>query len=95
MCGNRSTAVDVDGVRFVATYQPLRNGPEEEFDEYRTELSSLLKTRKDQKMIVGGDFNSVVGSVANRFPTKKNGGWKSLMKRNLRNIAGCGDIRKF
>lgn len=35
-------------VKFVATYQPLWNGPKDEFDEYRTKLSILLKTRKDR-----------------------------------------------
>ena len=63
-CGNKNTAVKIDGCKFIATYQPLWNGDPEEFDEYREELQQMLIYKG--KTVVGGDFNSSVGDIRER-----------------------------
>ena len=61
--GGRSTAIDVNGIRWVPTYQPLWQSNRNEFESYREILSNLV-TRCDRKtkLVIGGDFNASVGS---------------------------------
>ena len=63
-CGDRNTAVDVSGVRFVATYQPLWEGQTDDFARYREELEDMLITLN--LLVIGGDFNSSVGDTRER-----------------------------
>ena len=49
---NRSTALDVNGVRFVSTYQPVWNGQTQEFTEYREELEDMMMSR--DRLVIGG-----------------------------------------
>ncbi|XP_075264195.1 uncharacterized protein LOC142356111 [Convolutriloba macropyga] len=62
--GDRNTAVDVDGNRFVSTYKPLWNGDSDELLDYKEELQAMLHWKG--KIIVGGDFNSSVGNTEKR-----------------------------
>ena len=61
--GGRSTAVELNGIRWVATYQPLWQSNRSEFESYREILSNLV-TRCDRKtkLVIGGDFNASVGT---------------------------------
>ena len=65
--GGRSTAVEVNGIRWVATYQPLWQSDRSEFESYREILSNLV-TRCDRKtkLVIGGDFNASVGTLEMR-----------------------------
>ena len=64
--GNRCCSVEVNNLKLVAIYQPLWNTDPKEFEEYREELSSMVKTRKGITPVVGGDFNASVGNNDNR-----------------------------
>ena len=64
--GTRSTAVKVDGMKLVSTYQPIWGGDLQEFQSYREELSAMCRTnRNSDLMIIGGDFNSSIGAANN------------------------------
>ena len=65
----RSISIDVDGYRFISTYQPLWEGLSIEFMRYREELSTLIESK--DMVIIGGDFNSVVGESATRGRTRR------------------------
>ena len=64
-CGDRSSAVEVNQIKFVATYQPLWNSDRRDFDAYREELNEMIRCGA-KKLVLGGDFNSSVGDTSQR-----------------------------
>ena len=61
-CGRRTTLVEVDKIRFGATYQPIWKQVPKEFARYREELSMTLMAKGAGTLILGGDFNAQVGN---------------------------------
>ena len=87
--GTRSTAVEVDGMKLVSTYQPIWGGDLQEFQSYREELSAMCRTnRNSDLMIIGGDFNSSIGAANNRTRDETTGpfgiGKMNAAGRNLK-----------
>ena len=65
--GTRSTAVEVDQLKLVATYQPIWCVKSMEFRVYREVLEACARTKSERTtLIVGGDFNSSVGDTSHR-----------------------------
>ena len=74
--GERSTSVDVDGVKFVAAYQPLWNADPVEFASYREELNEqILGCDRHIKLIIGGDWNFSIGDTNRRTQDKMAGAY--------------------
>ena len=65
-CGDRCTAVEVNGCNYVSIYQPLWNCPDLDFQTYREEVSTVLLKCKGTNTIIGGDFNACIGDTSGR-----------------------------
>ena len=70
-CGDRNTSVVVEGIKLIATYQPVWGGSKDELKRYREELQNMIFFRG--KMIVGGDFNASIGDTSERDTSKAAG----------------------
>ena len=55
LCGKQKRAVDVNGVKLAATYQPMWSGHTQEFTKYMDELEDMLIS--NNLLVIGGDFN--------------------------------------
>ena len=65
--GNRSTAVTVNNVTLIATYQPLWSGDLAVISAYREELNSqIMQCKQQNDLIIGGDFNASIGETTDR-----------------------------
>ena len=54
LCGKQKRAVEVNGVKLAATYQPVWNGHTHEFTKYMEELEDMLMSNNLQ---FWGHFN--------------------------------------
>ena len=67
---HRVAAVKVRRHRPVACYQPIWGTNEDEMRKYREDLEEqLILKRKDEWLIIGGDFNSQEGGKVSRVGT--------------------------
>ena len=61
------TAVTLQGLRFVAAYQPIWGRDLEGMDRYRRDLEEQVSlSRNRESLVIGGDFNADIGSNRQR-----------------------------
>ena len=83
LIGNRVVKVEIKKKTFVACYQPVWGHWPEEMQEYRNQLEEIVhRSKREDMLIIGGDFNSNVGKRNNRSRDLPSCGIYGLGKMN-------------